>query len=62
MKTAELNRSHIGKKAVFPVRNGGEVVGTIGRVRHAKQGTYLELDEHEGVYQTDDEREIRKAD
>lgn len=59
MKTPELNRSHIGLKATFPVRNDQEVTGTITRVRHAVQGTYLELAEHDGVYQTDDEREIR---
>lgn len=59
MKTPELNRSHIGLKGTFPIRNDNEVTGTISRVRHAEHGTYLELVEHLGVYQTDDEREIR---
>lgn len=59
MKTPDLTARHIGQKGTFPIRNDGEVTGTISRVRHAAQGTYLEFEEHLGVYQTDSEREIR---
>lgn len=61
MKTGHLNAEHIGLKGTFPVRNDNEVTGTITRVRHAAEGTYLELAEHLGVYQTDSEREIKTA-
>lgn len=59
MKTGDLKFEHIGLHATFPVRNDNEVTGTITRVRHAAEGTYLELAEHLGVYQTDGEREIK---
>lgn len=61
MRTPELNWSHIGQKGTFPVRNDQKVTGTLSRVRHAAQGTYLEFEEHHGVYQTDDSREIENA-
>jgi hypothetical protein len=62
MTPAQLAFEHIGQKGVFPLANqGGEVEGTLTRIRHAAQGTYIELEGLHGVYQTDRSREIRGA-
>lgn len=62
MTPAQLAFEHIGRKGAFPVANdGGTVIGTLSRIRHAAQGTYIELEEHDGVYQTDRFQEIKGA-
>ena len=62
MNTSELTAKHIGQKGTFPLKNdGGEVTGTLTRVRHAAQGTYIEVEEFLGVYQTDPSRDIGDA-
>jgi hypothetical protein len=62
MTPAQLAFEHIGQKGSFPLANGGgEVVGTLSRIRHAAQGTYIELEEHLGVYPTDRFQEIKGA-
>lgn len=54
MTPAQLAFEHIGQKGTFPLANqGGTVTGTLTRVRHAAQGTYIEIAEELGVYQTD---------
>lgn len=62
MTPGALSLAHIGHKGIFPLANqGGEVLGTLSRIRHAATGTYIELEEHDGVYQTDTLREIKAA-
>lgn len=58
--TSRLNGyDHMGKTITFLTRNGNEVTGTIKAIRHRSTGTYLELEDEHGVYQTDDEAPCR---
>lgn len=52
--TRELSGYDMGKTVTFPTRNGNEVTGIIKAIRHRATGTYLELEDEHGVYQTDD--------
>lgn len=58
MTPRSLNADHLGKHITFKTRNGNEVTGAIQAIRHRNTGTYLELADENGVYQTDSDAPI----